>query len=307
MKWGDFMNRREFLKLGGSSIAILTVGGKSLPAMASEPLDLPNVNDNNTEQYAVLTDVTKCVECKMCQMACQSYYGLNGGQNVEDLSPEAWTFIRTVEVDVNGKQEKRNVRNQCFHCLEPACASACPVGALYKEESGPVVYEGWKCIGCRYCMTACPFGIPRYEWDSKAPLVTKCIMCFQRLKNGQQPVCTAACPSGATTFGKRSQLVELAQKRLKDNPTKYIQHIYGLHEAGGTSFLYISDVPFKDIGFREDVTKRALPDYTWDTMSKIPAIVVASGLSLVGAYSWTKFKTRVEGERGEDNGNKDTE
>jgi len=300
MKWGDSMNRREFLKLGGSSIAFLTVGGKTLPAIASEPVNLPNVKDDAGEQYAVLTDVTKCVGCKMCQMACQSYYGLEGGQNVEDLSPDTWTFIRTVDVDMNGKQEKRNVRNQCFHCLEPACASACPVGALYKEKNGPVVYEGWKCIGCRYCMVACSFGIPRYEWDSRTPLVTKCIMCFQRLENGQQPVCTAACPVGATIFGKRSELIELAQKRLKDNPTKYIQHIYGLDEAGGTSFLYISDIPFKDIGFRENVTKRALPEYTWDTMSKIPAIVVASGLSLVGAYSWTKFKTRVEGERGED-------
>ena len=123
------------------------------------------------------------------------------------------------------------VRKQCRHCLEPACASACPVGALHKTDLGAVVYDAARCMGCRYCMMACPYGIPRYTWDAAVPYVRKCILCYSRIEQGRQPACTEACPSKATIFGDRDELLAEAHRRIAENPGQYGKKVWGEKEA----------------------------------------------------------------------------
>jgi len=194
----------------------------------------------------ILTDVTKCIGCERCVEACNminktpprlpTRFHLKDG-----LSSHRLTSI----VKVPGTD--RTVRRQCMHCLEPSCASACLVGAFHKRPDGPVEYDKQKCIGCRYCMLACPFTIPRYEWDKAIPYVIKCKMNEECRVEGGMPACVSACPTGATIFGVREELIEEARRRIKDNPGRYIDHVWGEHELGGTSVIYISDVPLWDV------------------------------------------------------------
>lgn len=172
-----------------------------------------------------------------------------------------------------------------MHCLDPACAAVCPVGALHKTAEGPVVYDQTRCIGCRYCMIACPFSIPKYEWDHPLPRVRKCIFCFeQRLNEGREPACTAACPTGAIRFGDREELIDEARHRLVDHPDRYVDHLYGIDEAGGTSVLYLSNVPFEALGFPTDLRGEPYPRLTWEILSKIPNVVGIAGVLLFGVW-----------------------
>jgi ferredoxin len=129
--------------------------------------------------------------------------------------------------------------------------SACIVGALTKEKNGPVVYDAGKCIGCRYCMVACPFQVPAYEYQNAlTPEVRKCTFCFETIKKeGGLPACAQICPREVMTFGKRSDLLELARWKMKSSPGKYVDHVYGEHEVGGTSWLYLAGEPFNTLGF----------------------------------------------------------
>ncbi|NLC78081.1 MAG: 4Fe-4S dicluster domain-containing protein [Clostridia bacterium] len=235
----------------------------------------------------MLIDITKCVGCGMCSVACQAQNGLTSTQN-EELDAETWTVVKAVEVEADGEQQKRFIKNQCFHCLDPACASACLVGALEKTPTGAVVYDGDKCMGCRYCMIACPFNIPKYQWDSPFPLVRKCVFCVERLEAGEAPACASACPTKATLFGTREELVAEAVARIQSEPEKYVPHIYGLEEVGGTSVLYLSDVPFAELGFPTDLGTRPLSEYTWAALSKLPAVVIGGALVLGAAYKLSK-------------------
>ena len=142
------------------------------------------------------------------------------------------------------------VKFQCMHCNDPSCVSACIVGALTKQENGSVIYNAKKCIGCRYCMVACPFQVPAYEYDNAlTPEVRKCTFCFNYVKNGGLPACAQVCPREVMTFGKKADLLDLARWKMKNNPGKYVDHIYGEYEVGGTSWLYLASEPFEDIGF----------------------------------------------------------
>jgi len=198
---------------------------------------------------AILTDTTKCIGCLECVSACKTTYSLPMDepriwQKNDGLSARNWTSILQ-------KEGGRYIRKQCRHCAEPACASACPVGALHQTEMGAVIYELNKCIGCRYCMMACPFGIPRYDWDKAVPYVRKCIMCYDNIKEGKQdqPACTAACPVEATIYGDRDELLKIAHERIKKEPDKYINKVYGEYEIGGTNVLYISDIPLDFLSY----------------------------------------------------------
>ncbi len=171
-----------------------------------------------------------------------------------------------------------------MHCNYPTCASVCPVKAFEKTANGPVVYHSRKCIGCRYCIQACPFNVPTYEWESTKPLVTKCTMCAERQKQGKITACSEACPTEATIFGDRDELLKEARRRIKENPELYVNHIYGEKEAGGTSVLMLSNVPFEKLGFRADLIEEPLSHLTWEIMSKIPDYVVVSGVFLYGIY-----------------------
>lgn len=236
---------------------------------------------------AILNDTTKCVGCGACVSACKEINELPAETSPRELSASTWTVVE--------KRRGVNTRRQCMHCLDPACVSVCPVQALQKTPEGPVIYDASRCIGCRYCMVGCPFGVPKYEWDNPLPKVQKCIMCFEkRIKEGKQPACTAACPTGATLFGDRDELIHEAQRRILDHPDKYVNHIYGIDEAGGTSVLYLSAVPFTDLGFKTDMQKAPYPHLTWNVLSKLPNVVSVGGVLLLGFWWLTKRKDVLE-------------
>jgi len=234
-------------------------------------------------QPAILNDVTRCVGCEACVWACKEVNDLPRDASPDRLSSSALTVVE--------QRSDTFVRRQCMHCLDPACASVCPVGALHKSEAGPVVYDASRCIGCRYCMIGCPFGIPRYEWDARLPKVQKCTMCYEkRLSKGLEPACTAACPEGATIFGDRDALIVEARRRITDEPSRYVDRIYGLEEAGGTSVLYLSGVPFESLGFATHVATDPYPRLTWNVLSKIPNVVAVFGVTLFGIWWLTSRK-----------------
>jgi formate dehydrogenase iron-sulfur subunit len=176
------------------------------------------------------------------------------------------------------------------------------VGALRKTAAGPVIYDEDRCMGCRYCMMACPFGIPRYEWKLALPKVKKCTMCAPRQAKGLQPACTEVCPVQAGIFGERESLLREAESRLRQNPTGYVQHIYGRDEVGGTSVLYLSAVPFDALGFPANVPHDPLPMYTYRVLSKIPNIVTAGAVLLGGIWWITNRRAEVALAEGEENG-----
>ena len=228
-------------------------------------------------KFGLLVDTTKCIGCRGCTLACKEANGLPLDDGGEGLSATTWT---TVE-DKSGV----HVRRQCMHCEKPACASVCPVGALHKTDEGPVVYDEAKCIGCRYCMAACPFGIPRYEWSKAVPRVRKCIMCHeQAVRHGKPTACASVCPTGATLFGERPALVAEAERRLREEPTRYWQRVYGAREAGGTAVMYLAAVDFEKLGFKTALHAGAYPDLTWSVLSRLPNVVSVAGVGLAGVW-----------------------
>jgi formate dehydrogenase iron-sulfur subunit len=272
-----------------------------------------------------LIDVTKCIGCRACQVACKQWnekdgeetelLGQLGFQNPATLSAKTYTLITAHELEVEGAPEDLAwvfTMRRCFHCLEPACESACPTTALERQPDGPTTYDPDKCIGCRYCVWACPWGVPTAEWDKKAPKIEKCTHCADRTaqpaplqRNGVAltkdetssfmesiltPACVKACPADCLRFGTRDELLAEAHKRIADNPKKYVDHVYGEHEAGGTSVIYLSSVPFAKLGF-PDVGMKSYPAFTKKALHAVPPAVMALGAVLGMAYS--VFRKRV--------------
>jgi formate dehydrogenase iron-sulfur subunit len=180
-----------------------------------------------------------------------------------------------------------------MNCSDPGCASVCPVGALRKTAAGPVIYEASRCMGCRYCMVACPFSVPKYEWSKLLPSVQKCTMCPDRVQAAKPTACAEICPTGATKFGERDELIAEAQKRICDNPGQYVDHIYGVNEVGGTSVLLLWSVPFEQFGYRADLTRDPLPMYTYRVLSRIPDFVPLGGMVLGGIWWITHRREEV--------------
>jgi formate dehydrogenase iron-sulfur subunit len=223
---------------------------------------------------SMLYDSTICVGCRACQMACKRRSKLPAETDKQqlyemplDLSANTWTMIKSYQ----GEKGTAFVKNQCMHCIEPACVSVCPVGALEKLESGPVVYHGERCIGCRYCMAACPFGIPKTQWDKALPLIQKCDFCADRQAKGEQPACSEACPTKALISGKRGHMLEVAHTRLKKD-SRYVQQVYGESEVGGTSMLYISAISHAALGFPQ-LKGTPLPALDWPYMQAVPGVI----------------------------------
>jgi formate dehydrogenase iron-sulfur subunit len=224
------------------------------------------------KQVGILVDVTRCTGCHQCVEACAAANQLGPStysiqQSPDGLSANRWSAI--VESPEGGY-----VRKFCRHCLEPACVSVCPVGAMYRTPEGVVLYDSQKCMGCRYCMMACPYGIPRYEWDSAAPWVQKCKLCYARIKEGKIPVCVESCPEQVMDFGERSELLGLAHQRIQGAPSRYLSTVYGEHEVGGTAVLYISNVHLDFLGFQSTPPEEPLPELTWNWLNKVPGISV---------------------------------
>jgi formate dehydrogenase iron-sulfur subunit len=242
---------------------------------------------------ALLYDATICIGCKQCEQACATENKLpyNDGIAAEEKqSDHKYTTVLT--------KGDKYMRRLCMNCEDPACASVCPVGALTKTTAGPVAYDANKCMGCRYCMVACPFGVPKYEWNKLLPKVQKCTMCPDRVAQGKQTACAEICPTGATKFGEREDLTNEAQQRIRDNPVQYVNHIYGLNEVGGTSVLLLSSVPFEAFGYYTDLSKDPLPMLTYQVLSRIPDFVPLGGILLGGVWWITHRREEVAAAEG---------
>ena len=237
---------------------------------------------------ALLFDATRCLGCGACTTACCQVNGLPEPDD-QDLCDHQFTVVK----QVGGSSGDLNIRRLCMHCLEPTCVSVCPVGALRKLASGPVVYDAGICMGCRYCLQACPFGVPRYEWTSLQPRVRKCNFCARRVAAGKPNACAEACPTGATICGEREALLERARTRLAREPDKYVHQIYGEADVGGTCVLVLSPVRFGQLGLPEKLPGEPLPALTFAALSKAPAVVGAGGVLLAGLWWLTQRKAEV--------------
>jgi formate dehydrogenase iron-sulfur subunit len=237
------------------------------------------------QKKALLLDVSMCIGCNSCQVGCKTENKLDPKEE-KYLSLTAFTALD----EFNGKF----VRRLCQHCQVPTCVSVCPVGALTKTDAGPVTYDAEKCIGCRYCLQACPFRVPRYEWHSTRPRIQKCNFCVARQSRGLQTACAEACPTGATKFGDRDALILEAHSRIQGGGGKYVNRIYGQEDVGGTSMLYISPVPFEQLGFDTRLGDEPMPLLTHRAMEKIPNVVTVGAVLLAGIWWITKRRTEVE-------------
>ena len=235
--------RRSFLQ--GLACAGATAAASAVPAVASDKRVAPD------DAVGMLYDTTRCIGCKTCVVACHEANGLppdNRGDALHD-APQALND-RTKNIIKLYKEEGRRsyMKQQCMHCIDPACVGACMIGALQKREYGIVTWESNRCIGCRYCQVACPYNIPKFEWESANPRIIKCELCNHRLAEGKIPACCEVCPRHAVIYGTREELLAEAKKRLAEHPDKYVPRIYGETDGGGTQVLYLSHVDFDKLG-----------------------------------------------------------
>lgn len=262
----------------------------------------------------VLVDVARCIGCKGCMVSCKSWNDLpankgafsNNWDSPGKTSADTWTSVLNYVIDEGNELKWRFVKRQCMHCNKPACESACFTHSFVKTSEGAVVYKPTEinkdyCVGCRYCMIACPFGTQGFQWDKPFPYVLKCRFCYERIKEkGMEPACVTCCPSGCLKFGERSELISEAWDRIHRDP-KYVKHVYGEEEYGGTSWLYISDVPFDRIGFKTEafgkpVSRRAIPSLTWEVLKWTPAIFLGWGTFLAIMRMLTKKQVHGQDE-----------
>jgi len=269
------ISRRDFLKLSG-----VVVGSSFLPSLAVHA----SSNGQPSQQVAMLYDATLCVGCNACTNACRQWNNTTPETDQRglydsppELSSDTWTMIQLYQEG----DDYSFVKRQCMHCIDPACVSGCPVEALQKSKEGPVTYDANRCIGCRYCMYTCPFHIPRFEWDEVIPVVAKCTFCYDRIVEGKGPACAERCPTGALIWGKRDDLVSQAESRIESDKKRYINHIYGKDDAGGTSVLYLSGVEFNKLGL-EDVGNEPIPDISEGTANIVLPGIVLGGPFLLG-------------------------
>ena len=281
------INRRQFLGAFTAATCTLT-GVKQVSA-----------NENFTgypDRYGMLIDTTQCIgtNCRRCEEACKKENGLKlddlnlSDNSIFDQTRRTNANNYTIVNKFNNPDKPDNdifVKFQCMQCNEPACASACLVNAFTKTPEGSVVYNKDVCIGCRYCMVACPFYAPAYDYfDAFTPKVSKCTMCFDRIKEGKKPACVDICPKEAITFGKRKDLIHLAHEKIRKHPDKYVDHIYGEHEVGGTSALYLSGTDFANIGFDTELGTTPYPMLTRGFLSSVPLVLTIWPVLLVGLY-----------------------
>jgi formate dehydrogenase iron-sulfur subunit len=274
-----------------------------------------------------LIDITNCIGCRACQVACKQWNDMPGEdtellpvmgfQNPASLSAKTYTLISFHELE-NPKSsngiDAAYVMRRCFHCLEPGCVSACPTTALYRQPDGPVSYDASKCIGCRYCMLACPWDVPTAEWDKLAPKIEKCTHCADRTSqpapvafNGQPapqdetkrfldtiatPACVKACPADALRYGTREEMLALAHQRMEARPERYVDHIYGEKELGGTTVLYLSSIPFASLGF-PTYGEKPFPRFTKAALGAVPPAVMALGAMLGAVYAFFRKRTHA--------------
>lgn len=288
------MNRRKFLGLMGASAAVAATGTTAQAAGNHHFEGYPGAN-------AVLFDATECIGCRKCEDACNKVNELPKPEtpfdNLAVLKKKRRTDEKTYTVVNKYEGSKGPVfrKMQCNHCQEPACASACFVKAFKKTPEGAVTYDASLCVGCRYCMIACPWSIPAYEYDEPiTPRVMKCTMCHPRIQEGKLPGCVEICPKGALRFGTRKELIRFARNRIEQYPDRYVDHIYGEREMGGTNWLYISAEPFADLGLPEDLGVTSAPELTSGALAAVPMVTGLWPVLLTGLYAISKKRAKQE-------------
>ena len=276
------LHRRDFFRILGATGLTLAVG-KELKAEPGAKASL--------EFRGVLYDAARCKGCRGCEYDCADANGLPEPIPTKDIKGLRTTDDKHRTVVNEYKTSKGIVyaKMQCMHCNEPACASACLTQAMTKTKDGPVIWREDKCMGCRYCMVSCPFNIPKFEYHSANPKIEKCTMCFEtRVKKGELPACVENCPNEALMFGTRRELIQEARRRIFEKPDLYYNQIYGEHEAGGTCWLYISPVPFKEIGLNTSVQSASYPALTKGFLYSVPSVFVLAPALLLGIQQATK-------------------
>lgn len=300
------LNRRTVLKLG-----LATTAGASPGRVAAGESRTPNQTPPPSPAYVgVLVDTTLCIGCRKCEEACnrrnrlprtaESFSDRDVLRSFRRPTENAFTvvnqFLGSPSPDQAGLPHT-HCKVQCMHCLYPSCVSACIVGALTKVSDGAVVYNPTICIGCRYCQVACPFEIPAYEFHVPlTPRVRKCEFCADRTTGtGADPACAASCPTEALVFGRRADLVALAKDRLKRRPDRYVNHIYGETEVGGTSWLYLTGRPVREIGLL-DLPETPPPQLTEAIQHGIfkYGIIPVAFYGLLAGLMWLNHRKRPD-------------
>ncbi|MBW7865330.1 MAG: 4Fe-4S dicluster domain-containing protein [Candidatus Hydrogenedens sp.] len=249
------------------------MAGAGVAGVSLAPRAAANGESPDPEGFGVLVDTTECIGCRKCEWSCaqanklsdkplEAFEDTSVFESPRRMTAGAYTVVNR-HADPENPEKPTFVKAQCMHCLRPACASACLVGALRRQDNGAVSYDPWKCMGCRYCMVACPFQVPAYEYNNAlTPVVSKCSFCFERVRDGGgPPACVDMCPPMCLTFAKRGELLELARGKIATNPGRYLNHIYGEHELGGTSWMYLTSRPVTELGLLE-FGEKPIPEYT---------------------------------------------
>lgn len=311
---------------------------------------MADINISIDERRGYLVDAVRCIGCRACQVACKQWNqkeaedttffgGFKEGtvyKNPPDLSAKTYTVITFNEALNENGELKRMVmaKMACLHCMDAACVSACPVGALHYSAEGEVNYYKDACIGCRYCMIACPFSVPMFEWEKALPFIEKCTLCIDRIdktlsnddtidymesrsdtRDMRTPACVKSCPTGSLVYGTRRELLEEAKRRFEQNPGLYyvdpkFGYLFGgdpeaelggenpvegntKAAVGGTAIMYMSDIPFGEIGLNDKVDTRSMPQRTSTQMSLVLPIGGAmAGLCTI-IYLITRRKNKV--------------
>lgn len=286
------LDRRVFMKTLGLAGTTLVLG-KNLGAAPKAK--------SNVEFYGILYDSTRCVGCQTCENSCAEANGLPAPTD----APEAGIIRKTDESHrtvVNLFKTSKGevyVKQQCMHCNEPACAAACLTQAMHKTKEGPVIWRGEKCMGCRYCMVSCPFDVPKFEYHSPNPKITKCDMCYGRILEGKKPACAENCPAEAIMFGTRRELIAEARKRINDQPGVYSDFIYGEHEAAGTGEIYVAQVPAAELGFKTNLQSESYPALSKGFLYSVPSVFVLLPVLLLGIHESAKNRNHNEEEEHE--------
>ena len=232
----------------------------------------------NLPRYGFLIDASRCIDCRACLVAC----------SVENTVSMNNTRIWIKDTGVIGQfpdLQRFTAPYHCMHCIDPSCVSACTVGALQRNKDGIITYDDDRCIGCRYCMYACPFEIPNFEWEKRLSLIEKCDLCVTRLEEGQQqPACAATCPTQAIQFGRREEMLSLAHERIRNEPDRFINHVYGEFENGGTSTFYISPVPFEQLGLPTTDLTQSPAHFNRLVTHGTPAVAASVAIGMTGIY-----------------------
>ena len=309
------VSRRSFVK-GAVAAGAATLAPRAEAHEAVEPLP---------DAVGMLYDSTRCVGCRACVAACKeanhlpadpSEFGPDHPEGPADLSATAKTVVQTRAA---GGSEAF-VKRQCMHCVDPACVSACMLGALHKEGrgkrdtggevqgTGVVLYDPSLCVGCRYCQIACAYVAPRFEWRKAFPRIVKCELCHGRRDPSKgdayavaNPACCEVCPAGAVIFGYRSALLAEARRRQAEEPARYAPKIFGEVDGGGTQVLYLAGagVSFKELGFPD------LPRESYARLSeRVSHAPYLEGLTPVALYAAAAFvirRQRAAGSHREEN------